>query len=308
MAIKGEFPARPPTLGESLNAELDKRNVKKAVPQVKTYIEDPLPEDKPTTIGAHYVLPNECEGIVNMQMAYIGRRKSQLIKYIFKSKIFQGFFFGSLSVLSYHYVGDYFSEYTFRKGLISGIKSLFGNGFFIDDLILLFFAIMFVIAITFTIIKFSTGFLEVEMKEVVNKFDDYFGCDLDVYARGDKKLEKYMKEHSFVINYREVPIGFLIVKEEDEGEVIKICGYGVRSVYVKAEILKDLLGMMMRKFIVEKGKKSVLIEIYNFEKEDIKMLKSVGFYKESSKSVNKILNLFGISKDIYKFDAEGIEW
>lgn len=324
MVIKGEFPKRPPTLGETYakmnSVKKDKKgkdtknskdmknskDTKKAVPQVKTFIADPLPEDAPTVIEAHYVLPSECEGVVNMQMAYIGRRKSELIRYIFKSKVFQSFFFGILSIVIYRYIGDYFSEYTFRNGIIEGMKSLFGNGFFIDDLIVLFFIIMIIIAVGFTIVKFSSGFLDVESKEVVNKFEEYFGCDLEEYARGDKKCEKFMKDHSFVINYRNAPIGFLIVKEF--GEEIVICGYAVRSVYVKAEILKDLLGMMMRKYIVEGNGKRIIVELYNFEKEDIRMFKSVGFYKENSESVSWILNVFGVSKDIYKFDAEGIEW
>lgn len=352
---KGEFPARPPTLAEALyegkeigtkpeNAEEilkslnlnvkkdDKKDVKKVVKkdikkevkqdkkivhQVDAHIDTPLPMETESKIEGNYILPNQCEAVTNLQMDYIMRRKSELIKSILKSRVFSSSMIGLLTVIGYYKIGDYFNDYTFKGGLINGILGLFKNGYFVDDLFTLVFIILFLLVTVFSILKFLAYPLQNEGEQVPNNFEKYFNLDLNEYASVDlkkmnkeeKEMVKFTKEYTFSISYRESPVAFMVAKPE--GNNIRIIGYGVRKVYIKAELFKDLLQLLLKRFVIESKEKPerISVELYNFEEFDVNIMKRAGFFKEKSENIGFLIStVFGITKDTYVFETDSIEF
>jgi hypothetical protein len=306
--------------------EVKKENKKPVVHQVDGHIDTPLPMEVPSKIDSKYILPNQCEAITNLQMNYILRSKSNLVKSILKSRTFSSFIFVIISTIAYRQIGDYFTDYTFRNGIWIGIKSLFSNSYFTNDLFTFFYLVFFLIAGSFTLLRFISSPLQEEASNVPSNFEKYFNIDFNEYAalqnieknynklnKSDKELVKYVKDNTFCIVYREAPVAFLVVKPEngDTGKNLKITSFAVRAVYIKAELLKDLIAMMFKKFLINENDNinSISVELYSFEEFDINIFKRAGFYRQNVQSLGFFLStLFGITKDTYVFETDSIEF
>ena len=361
--IKGQFPERPPTLAEALyqgkeignkpeNADeilnklgisssdsnnnnnnnnkskeivnTDKKITRQPVIQKNSFIDSPIPQETETKIDAKYILPEQCEGVINLQMDYIFIRKSKMINYILRSRVFTSLLFGIISMISYYQIGDYFTDYTFSKGYWEGIKKLFMNSYFTDDLFKLVFLILIIIASSFTLLRYITSFLQEEGKSVPNNLNNYFPVDLKEYAaltnveknfnklnKNDKEIVKNIKDLTYSIVYRDTSVAFLSLKRD--GKNIEIIGYGVRRVYIKAELLKDLLSMFFKDHVINEKKvgeiEKITVKVYNFEKEDINLFKRAGFYKIKGENIGFITStILGVTLDTYEFDIDSIEF
>ena len=352
MVKKGEYPERPPTLAEALyqgkdlgtrpaNADQILKDLgmsnpktqsktkttstapsKKLVSQVDAHMSTPLPSDAPAKIEANYILPEQCEAVTNLQMDYILLRKSTMIRTILSSRVFSSGFFGITTIIAYRYIGEYFSEYTFKKGVMDGLYQLFGNSYFKDDLFVLFFIIMIILATAFTSMKFITAFLQQESVDVPKNFQKYFNVDLNQYAtlsnvdksfnklnKIDKDLVKTMRDNTLCIVYREAPVAFMSVTPDKDAN-IKITGYGVRRVYIKAELLKDLLSMLFKRFVLtDSPVENITVDLYSFEKTDIDLFKRAGFYRCKKNSLGFLIStIFGITRDTYIFEKNSVEF
>lgn len=310
-----------------VKSDKDKQQKPKSKPvkQVDVHIDSPLPAEASTTIESNFILPNQCEAVTNLQMDYILNRKSMFIRSILNSRVFSSFAFGLITIVSYYKIGDYFNEFTFKKGYLDGAKSLLKNGYFVEDFFTMFFIIMIIIATLFTVLKFITSPIQEEANNVPKNFESYFNVDLNEYAtltnidknfnklsKTDKEIVKKMKENSFCIVYRDSPVAFLSWKqiESTDGIDIKIIGYGIRRIYVKAELFKDLIGMLFKKFILSENKvNSISLDVYSFETFDINILKRAGFFRKERKSIGFLVStILGITKDTYSFESESIEF
>lgn len=305
----------------------------KSVGQINDHIGEPLPDELPATIEANFVSPNECQAVTNLQIDYVRLRKAALIKYILNSRVFSALIFGVFSIIAYYKIGGYLNEYTFKDGILSAIKILYNNSYFLNDLFVLMFLICLALTAFFTILRLLSHFLQEEADNVPKNFKKYFNIDLNNYSRiqiddpfNNKKLKKlnskdfelikFMKDYSFCIVYRETPVAFLTIKPHDLGDNnydLEIIGYGIRRVYIKAELFKDLLQMMFKKYILQNEKQikinSIYLNIYSFEKFDIDILRKAGFYRYKKDTINFILtNFFGITKDKYVFETESVEF
>lgn len=301
----------------------------KAVKQVNAHIDTPLPVETAPSINSTYILPTECEAVTNLQMDYLLNRRSALIRSVISSRVVSSLGLGVVTMIAYYKVGDYFTEYTFKKGFWEGAKSLLKNGYFVDDAVTMLFMIAACIACFFTFLKFLSNPLQQEADNVPKDFEKYFGVDLNKYAalsevdknfnklnKSDKEMVKHMKENSFCIVYRDVPVAFLACKQtkstsSDDRVDIEITGYAVRRVYVKAELFKDLISMMFKKFVA--GEKSnvnqISVDVYNFETFDINILKRAGFYRQKKNSLGFLLSsVLGLTKDTYVFESDSVEF
>ena len=300
----------------------------KPVKQVDAHIDAPIPAEAPPSINSTYILPTECEAVTNLQMDYLLHRKSAFIRSIISSRVFSSLGFGIFTMIAYYKVGDYFTEYTFKKGTWDGVKSLYANGYFMDDAITMLFMLAMIVATFFTFLKFLSNPLQQEADTVPKNFDKYFGIDLNKYAvladveknynklsKADKDLVKHMKDNTFCIVYREVPVAFLACKQtkspSDDQVDIEITAYAVRKVYVKAELFKDLISMVFKKFITNEKSNvnQISIDVYSFENFDINILKRAGFYRQKRHSLGFLLtSVLGMTKDTYVFESESIEF
>ncbi|GAV26798.1 hypothetical protein PMKS-000254 [Pichia membranifaciens] len=305
-----------------------KETISKPVKQVDAHIDAPIPAEAPPSINSTYILPTECEAVTNLQMDYLLHRKSAFIRSIISSRVFSSLGFGIFTMIAYYKVGDYFTEYTFKKGTWDGVKSLYANGYFMDDAITMLFMIAMIVATFFTFLKFLSNPLQQEADTVPKNFEKYFGIDLNKYAvlsnveknynklnKADKDLVKHMKDNTFCIVYREVPVAFLACKQtkssSDDKVDVEITAYAVRKVYVKAELFKDLISMVFKKFITNEkiNVNQISIDVYNFENFDINILKRAGFYRQKRHSLGFLLtSVLGMTKDTYVFESESIEF
>lgn len=297
----------------------------KVVKQIDAHIDTPLPADSPTTIGANYILPDQCEAVTNLQMDYILRRKTGLIQHILKSRVFSSLAFGLFSLVSYHKVGGYFNEHTFKNGTWNGVMSLWNNGYFTDDLFQLFFIILIMIAMFFTLLRYISSPFQEESVNVPKNFETYFNIKLDEYATlqnteknynklnsSDKAMVSFVKDNTFCIVYREAPVAFLVVSPTGaDGKDLEIKGFGIRRVYIKSELLKDLIAMLFKRYIVGEKQRadSISVQLYSFETFDINIFKRAGFYRQKKESCGFLLStFFGVTKDTYVFETDSIEF
>lgn len=300
----------------------------KAVKQLDAHIDAPIPAEAPSSINSTYILPTECEAVTNLQMDYLLNRKSAFIRSVISSRVFSSLGFGLFTMIAYYKVGDYFTEYTFKKGTWNGVKSLYKNGYFIDDAITMLFMIAMLVATFFTFLKFLSNPLQQEADTVPKNFEKYFGIDLNKYAalsdveknynklnKADKDLVKHMKDNTFCIVYRDVPVAFLACKQtkstSDDKVDVEISAYAVRRVYVKAELFKDLISMVFKKFVTNEKSNvnQISVDVYNFETFDINILKRAGFYRQKRHSLGFLLtSVLGMTKDTYVFESESIEF
>lgn len=300
----------------------------KAVKQLDAHIDAPIPAEAPSSINSTYILPTECEAVTNLQMDYLLNRKSAFIRSVISSRVFSSLGFGLFTMIAYYKVGDYFTEYTFKKGTWNGVKSLYKNGYFIDDAITMLFMIAMLVATFFTFLKFLSNPLQHEADTVPKNFEKYFGIDLNKYAalsdveknynklnKADKDLVKHMKDNTFCIVYRDVPVAFLACKQtkstSDDKVDVEISAYAVRRVYVKAELFKDLISMVFKKFVTNEKSNvnQISVDVYNFETFDINILKRAGFYRQKRHSLGFLLtSVLGMTKDTYVFESESIEF
>lgn len=281
-----------------------KTEIKQVVKQVDAHLDAPLPDTSESKIHAQFIKPEECEAVLNLQMDYILKRKSDMIKFIFRSRFFMSLFFLLLSAVSYNRIGEYFNPYTMKDPF-----SLLKNGYFLDDLFILFFQVLLFIAISFTWLRIVSAPLEKESKKVAENAEQYFGCDIKQYAsvknvnkprKEDRDLVKQVKENTYCINYRDVPVAFLATTP---GKEVKIVGFAVRRVYIKAELLKDLLGMMFKS-----GVRKAEVELFNFEEFDIGIFRKIGFTRTKREKFSKWWILTGVTRDTYSFDMDDIEF
>ncbi|KAG0678193.1 hypothetical protein C6P40_000873 [Pichia californica] len=378
---KGQFPERPPTLGEALysgkeigtrpenheqilkdlnlgslipkkedskiedsNKVITKKTIStatntksskssksskevKSVKQMDAFIDSPIPVENPSTINSTYILPSECEAVTNLLIEYILYRRSTLIQSTIKSRIFSSFALAIFSMISYYKIGDYFTDYTFKKGLLNGIWSLWNNSYFMDDFITMLFIIGIFILGLFTSLKYLASSLQEEADSVPKNFEKYFKTDLTQYSsinidknynklnKKEKELLNLMKDNTFSIVYKDVPVAFLSVEQVESYSTIdiKINSYGVRRVYVKADLLKDLIAMLFKKFFTEnessKPISSISVQLYNFETYDIDIFKRAGFYRKEKENLGFIMStILGITKDTYIFESDSIEF
>lgn len=332
MVKKGEFPARPPTLAEAMEdakvfdnskdevAAVPKKEIKRpTVKQIDAHLNEPLPADAPPIIDSNWVTPDKSEAVINLQMDYILQRKSLLIRSILGSRFFSSLVIGILAMVTYKRLNGYISDYLLRDGYISAIFELFKNSYFVDDLVNVSFTFIFIFAACFIFVKYQTAWFQTESEEVVDKMEDYFNGDLKKYStiknfqkpkKDEKELINFFKTNSVVIDYRNAPIAFLITKPiKDEENSFEITSYGIRRVYVKAEMFRDLLGLTLKKFVDSKKDFKVMIKIYSFETLDVKLLTKAGFVKTNSEKFSFILsNFLNMTYDTYEFELNSVEF
>lgn len=305
----------------------------KAVRQLNAHIDTPIPNETPSTIESTYILPSECEAVTNLEMEYMLYRRSNYIRSILSSRVFSSLALGIFSLIAYRQVGEYFSDYTFRNGNIEAFKSLYNNSYFMNDFVTMLYMMAIFVVTCFSMLKFLAAPFQKEADKVPENFEKYFGVDLNEYAalninknynklsKSEKEIIKYMKDNTFSIVYKDVPVAFLVCKQTDsedgEGVDVKILSYGIRRVYMKADLLKDLIAMMFRKFIRDEKSSSntnnkvnsISVDIFNFETYDVDIFKRAGFYRKERESLGFLEStILGITKDTYVFETDSIEF
>lgn len=333
MLKKGEFPARPPTLAEAMSEEkssdkskdkvvanVSKKEITRpVVKQVDAHLHEPLPADTPPTIDSNWVTPDKSEAVVNLQMDYILQRKSLLIRGILGSRFFSSLVIGIMGIVTYNKLNGYISDYLLKDGYIAALFKLFRNNYFLDDLVSVLLIFISIFAVCFVFVKYQSAWLQGESESVAANMEQYFNADLTKYStikniqkpkKDEKELIQFFKANSVVIDYRKAPIAFLIKKPiEGEENSFEIISYGIRRVYVKANMLKDLLGLSFKKLVEDDQDFKMMIKIYSFETADVEMLKKAGFVKVKSEKFSFILsNFLNMSYDTYEFELNAIEF
>lgn len=332
MVKKGEFPAKPPTVAEMSAAQekTEKKDAavavaKASVKQQPLNLDEPLAAEEPAVIGSNYITPEKCSAVVTLQMDYILQRRSVLIRAILGSRVFSSTVIGFLAVLAYRKFNGYISDYLLRDGYWAAIKTLSGNGYFLDDLVSMLLTIVVVFSTVFVFLKFQTAWLQTESEAVPANMDKYFGQNLDEYAtvkniakpkKEDRAIVNHFKQNSVVIDYRNSPIAFLVKKPVNDAEhkdaqhpVYEITGYGVRRVYVRADMLRDLLGLTVRQLLQTHDEATLRLKLYSFEEHDAAILRRAGFVLARSESFSRVLSgVFQMTLDTYELSLGGVEF
>ncbi|ODV87646.1 hypothetical protein CANARDRAFT_20385 [[Candida] arabinofermentans NRRL YB-2248] len=284
-----------------------------SVYQKDASLKEPISSEVPATIATQYIKPTLCESVINLQMDYISNRRSNLNKYLFGNKITLNLLISLISIGFYWKLGVYLSEYNISRGVFK----LFKNSYFINDLINCTAMVFFIVSLTFGTLYYMTCFLSDEAHGVPDNLVDYFGIDLKEYSttttktQNKKKLsdvEKKMKDNSLVIEYRDTPIAFIAKSDtiavSNNKLSFKILGFAIRRVYIKSEILDELLAWCKNKMIEESKEKfeiCCIIEIYSFESFDEEIIKKSGFKCIKEDKINGVVNkLFNITKKTYE--------
>lgn len=299
--------------------------VKSIVAQQEASLSQPLPQEASSDLINGFVLPTQSEAITNLQMDYLLQRKSLLIRYIASTRTFTSVVTVIVGVLGYWKLNGYMSDYLFKDGYFQAVKSLFNNSYFLDDFSHLVLYLVLLVTSFFMFAKMQSGFLQFESEDVPKNFQNYFNIDMSDYAtvkhpdnfkklnKDEKEMVKFMKEYSVCLNYRDHAVAFMIDRPKDKVENEKIpsfeiIGYGIRRVYVKAGMFKDLLGLTLRNLVQKHQDFNVSIKIYNFEEADISVLRKAGFVKSGSEKLGLLTLLFGVTKDTYVLETDNVEF
>lgn len=321
------------------------------VVQEDANLREPIPIENEATIDSKSILPSYSEAVVNLQMDYLLNKKSILTKHLFKSKLTISFCFVISSIVINYFIGDYLSAYNFRNGYWTGFVYLIRyNDFFFQDLFSTITGICFVFSITGGFLFYNTYFLKEMSDEVPNNYELYFGTDMKDYSQielfsssnpnklnklssNERKLINKMKDNSYLIVYRSIPVAFLLLKEEEENnkksikssdedkssdkikekdnETInfKITSLGIRRIYIKSDMLLELIGCQIKKILNNSNYKkiknfNIQFDLYSFEEHDIKLLKKIGFKKISESKFDSILigSIYGITTETYELN------
>ncbi|KAH3661855.1 hypothetical protein OGAPHI_006034 [Ogataea philodendri] len=279
--------------------------------QKSASLDQPIEVSVPNTIASSPILPELSESVTNLQMAYLFHKKSLLTRDLFGSKLVVPSLFAVLSAMIYHRFGAYLSSYNFRNGVGAGLLNIYHSPFFIQDAFWVVLTMFFFTSLVFLALWILSNFLKYQAEEVPEHMDQYFGLDLQEYAKVSlktklRKLPADVKEQvdqmaatSFVVTYRETPIAF-IVQQKDADKNYKITGLAVRKVYIKSEILVDLLEWAKSR--VEKDARTS-IDVYSFESFDIQLLQKCGFVLAKKSPLNSFFldKLFGYSVNTYVY-------
>lgn len=329
MVKKGEFPAKPPTMAEAMGeGKTENKSDNKvasaqtpprpSVKQVDAHLNEPLSADAPATIESGWITPDKSEAIVNLQMDYILQRKSLLTRAILGSRFFSSVVIGIMGVIAYYRLNEYVSDYLLKDGYFAAAKALLSNSYFLDDLVNVVFTYIFLFTACFITIKYQIAWLQRESEEVKDNMETYFNADLSIYStvknvqkpkKDEKDMVHFFKANSVVVDYREAPIAFMVIKPvEGEDNSYEITAYGVRRVYVKAEVFADVLGLTLKK-LVNKGDFKIKVKLYSFETLDAKVLRKAGFVKSRSESFSFFLsNFLNLTLDTYEFELNAVEF
>ncbi|KAG7877719.1 hypothetical protein KL905_004352 [Ogataea polymorpha] len=280
--------------------------------QKSASLDAPLEMNKPSTIESMPILPDLAEPVTNLQMDYLFYKKSLLTKTVFKSKAVASLLVAAFAGLFYRKFGPYFTPYNFRNGTIEGLYNIYHSPFFIQDAFYLVSSTFMIFSATLVAAWLHTNFLKYEAEEVPKHMEQYFGLDLEDYAKSSVKSKlrrvpadikqkvKFMEKHSFVIQYRDTPVAFIVQQKKSDSS-FKITGLGVRRVYVKSKILADLLDWAKKQL---SPKESTSITVYSFETFDIDILKESGFELLRKEPLDSFVlgTLFGITRDTYVYE------
>ncbi|GMG00391.1 hypothetical protein B5S33_g2861 [[Candida] boidinii] len=324
------------------------------VEQKDANLRAPIPIENEATIDSKSILPSYSEAVVNLQMDYLLNKKSILTKYLFKSKLTISFCFVISSIVINHFIGDYLSAYNFRDGYWDGFIYLIkNNDFFFQDLLSTVTGICFVFSLTGGLLFYNTYFLKEMSDEVPNNYDQYFGTDMKDYSQielfstsstskpnksnklnklssNEKKIVNKMKDNSYLIVYRSIPVAFILLQEEESNKKtikssdedtdkvdennnetlnFKVTSLGIRRIYIQSDMLLDLIGCQIKKILENPNYKkiknfNIQIELYSFEEHDIKLLKKIGFKKLSESKLNDFLigSIYGVTSQIYELN------
>ncbi|KAG7750111.1 hypothetical protein KL911_004843 [Ogataea haglerorum] len=281
--------------------------------QKSASLDAPLEMNKPSTITSTPILPDLAEPVTNLQMDYLLYKKSVLTKALFKSKAVVSLLIGAFAGLFYRKFGPYCTPYNFRNGTLEGILSIFHSPFFVQDAFYLVLSTAMIFSATLVAAWLQTNFLRDAAEEVPKHMEQYFGLDLEEYARSAVKSKlrkvpadvkqkvKFMEKHSLVVQYRETPIAFIVQQKESESS-FKITGFAVRRVYIKSGILADLLDWAKKQV---GPKQSSSVTVYSFETFDIDILRGSGFKLLRREPLDSFVlgTLFGITRDTYIYEG-----
>ncbi|KAG7806428.1 hypothetical protein KL921_004825 [Ogataea angusta] len=277
--------------------------------QKSASLDAPLEISKPSTIESMPILPDLAEPVTNLQMDYLSYKKSLLTKAVFKSKAVVSLLVAAVAGLFYRKFGPYFTPYNFKNGTIEGLLNIYHSPYFIQDAFYLVSSTFMIFSATLVAAWLQTNFLKYEAEEVPKHMEQYFGLDLEEYAKTavKSKLRKvpadvkekveFMEKHSFVVQYRETPIAFIVQQKETDSSY-KITGFAVRRVYIRSKILADLLDWAKKQLGPQE---STSVAVYSFETFDIDILKESGFKLLKKEPLDSFVlgTLFGITRDTY---------
>ncbi|AOA64539.1 Protein required for teh ER exit of the high-affinity phosphate transporter [Komagataella phaffii CBS 7435] len=186
-----------------------------------------------------------------------------------------------------------------------------------------------VFSIFFALFALKTEFLRADADKLVEESEKAFGFDLKAYSNlpvntvdeykslrktDDKELELLENgKNSQIVIYRETPIAVIsLVVDKDPNQtnnssyVVRIQSFGIRRVYVKSGIMKELLiwALYRTRTIVEALNASevlVLCELYSFEKDVIPTFQELTFKKISSRPLKDWLlgGIYGVTQDTW---------
>ncbi|ANZ77671.1 BA75_04757T0 [Komagataella pastoris] len=211
------------------------------------------------------------------------------------------------------------------------LQELISNNNFRYELISTMILAGMVFSVFFALSALKTEYLRADADKLVDESEKAFGFDLKAYSnlpvntvdeykalpkskKNDKELELLENgKNSQIVIYRETPIAVisLVVDKDptqtnDSSYIIRIQSFGIRRVYVKSGIMKELLiwALFRTRAIVEDLNASevlVLCDLYSFEKDVIPAFQELTFKKINSSPLKDWLlgGIYGVTKDTW---------
>lgn len=292
-------------------------SLRRSVPQINPLLDTPLNKDAPPSIYASSLTPELATAALNLPVDFLKQKQGLANKRLISHPV----------VLAT--IGIFLSTYLAITVTIprntSGSMAGYLYQVFLMNKKETFTALIFTLigaSFLFTLLsRVSDLYFRAQIDQIVqSKGEEIYGVNLnDVGVLTTKDLKKQPQqfrdnlENTHIIVYRETPIALISLAKNNilttgESLVMSISSVGSRRVYIKSGIIEDLLdwAMIRTRAISSTGNygksMKILTEVYSFDTEMKKILKSKGFVKIQSARINEnrlMGGLFGIKKELW---------
>lgn len=292
-------------------------DLRRAVPQIDATLNAPLDKDAPPTIYASSLTPSMATAALNLPADFLKQKQGLANKTLICHPV----------VISA--IGLFLSTYlaiqiNVPKNTSSSIAGYLYQIFLMNkkEVITALLFTLIAASFVFTLLsRVSDLYFRAVIDNVVeSKGEQLYGVNLnDISVLTKKEVEQKPKEfrenleNTHIIIYRETPIALVSIAKNNvlstkDSLVMSISTIGSRRVYIRSGIIEDLLdwAMIRTRKIGAAGNygksMKIICEIYSFDQDMKKILKSKGFVKVQSARIkeNRLLGgLFGIKKELW---------
>ncbi|KAL3230736.1 Inorganic phosphate transporter PHO86 [Nakaseomyces bracarensis] len=292
-------------------------SLRRSVPQINPSLDTPLNVDAPPSIYASSLTPELATAALNLPVEFLKQKQGLANKRLISHPVVMA----TIGIFLSTYLA---TQLTIPKNTSSSFAGYLYQIFLMNkkEVITALLFTLIAASFLFTLLsRVSDLYFRTQIDHIVKtKGEEIYGVNLnDVGVLTTEELKNKPKsfkdtlENTHIIVYRETPIALISMAKNNilstaDSLIMSISAVGSRRVYIKSGIIEDLFdwAMVRTRAISSSGNygksMKILTEVYSFDSEMKKILRSKGFVKVQSARVNenRILGgLFGIRKELW---------